>query len=436
MGTRTYSVPKGNLVGLEEKLAGFAKKAKRRGLEVPTLKVLGETWKWFHRTRDGYVVPGKSPSGGGFERLHVDVEVTGTELVIEGWELVGLVEHATGSHKNLVHSFVDDYKPAKKYRTCVAYCEHCDTHRPKKWTFLLRKVGTKRVVKRVGRTCLRDFVGGNCPHNVAAMAEWVKEFNGTDLSSYERLDYGYEPSVWRPFEVLRVAAFVVETEGFRSRARATEDGGTSTGDDVRSHLLDLALYGSTAYDRALKYEKEVYKPKRHDAKAKAVEAWIPTLKGDSEYVWNLKTVVETGAVDAKHIPLVASAVAVYDREKERERTRKAARKGLENSDYLAEPGDKFGRKLTAADKRKGATAYPALEVTLLSRRGVNTFYGYSTLCTFVTDDGNVVTWWDSGGSADDLEDGKRYKVVATVKKHETFNGVKRTVVTRAVVTPA
>jgi len=115
-------------------------------------------------------------------------------------------------------------------------------------------------------------------------------------------------------------------------------------------------------------------------------------------------------------------------------------KQQDESTYLGNPGDKIGRKLSAADKRKGSTAHPALTVTLERTYDTETQWGYTTLVSLLDADGHVFTWWASGGAYDSndgrLKVGATYTLVATIKGHKEYNGIKQTLLNRAVLTVA
>jgi hypothetical protein len=56
-------------------------------------------------------------------------------------------------------------------------------------------------------------------------------------------------------------------------------------------------------------------------------------------------------------------------------------------------------------------------------------YGITTILKFEDSDGNILTWFASGGKS--YEKGGKVNLKATVKAHDEFKGVKQTVITRA-----
>lgn len=74
-----------------------------------------------------------------------------------------------------------------------------------------------------------------------------------------------------------------------------------------------------------------------------------------------------------------------------------------------------------------------LSVVLTGSRIINTSYGSSILYTFKMDE-NVLTWFCSGrGLSEDIHNGDTVFLTGTVKKHEVYNGVKQTILTRCKV---
>ena len=60
---------------------------------------------------------------------------------------------------------------------------------------------------------------------------------------------------------------------------------------------------------------------------------------------------------------------------------------------------------------------------------VDTMYGTSTVLKFIDKDGNNLVWFGSGAITDyDLNE--EYTIKGTVKKHETYNGIKQTQINR------
>lgn len=64
--------------------------------------------------------------------------------------------------------------------------------------------------------------------------------------------------------------------------------------------------------------------------------------------------------------------------------------------------------------------------------GTEGYYGHTDIVKFKDTDGNLFTWFASGYQ--DLEHGDRMTIKGTVKTHDTYKGVKQTVLSRCVYT--
>lgn len=67
-------------------------------------------------------------------------------------------------------------------------------------------------------------------------------------------------------------------------------------------------------------------------------------------------------------------------------------------------------------------------VTCVGKRYIDSFYGTSLLLTFEDEEGNILTWFTKSEPA--VEKGEGVILTGTFKKHEEYNGVKQTVITR------
>jgi DNA/RNA endonuclease YhcR with UshA esterase domain len=65
------------------------------------------------------------------------------------------------------------------------------------------------------------------------------------------------------------------------------------------------------------------------------------------------------------------------------------------------------------------------EVTLV--KYIQSQFGSSTLINMVSKDGNIASFFSNNGAADNAIKGQVIKVIGKVKKHEEYNGKKRTV---------
>ena len=145
-------------------------------------------------------------------------------------------------------------------------------------------------------------------------------------------------------------------------------------------------------------------------RAQQAIAWACATTENTDYIYNLRTVVGAHSVVLKTAGIAASVISAWDRAMARE-TERAVRREASCSTHRGAVGEKIS--FTG-------------EVTMV--RGCESQWGTTTMIKLVDTSGNIFTWFASGGK--DVARGEHYAVTGTVKKHETYNGEKQTVVTR------
>jgi hypothetical protein len=382
----TWALSYGEYVATVEKIAKINERAQKRGftgrleviserVEVTEVNPLTqmETTTVVYKTR----VTGEAPSYGGYTFL-ARIDRVGESFVIS---TAPGVEHV---ERSLVH---------------VGECDHCGQARRRNNTYLVRNDETGQTVN-VGSTCIKDFLGWDAG---------VVFFSDSDM---EPADGGtYFAPVFTVDTVLAYAYAAIKAHGWTPRSAW---GGMPTAD-----LVGMALLGGRLTE---KERMQVEALRAHAAEAgemvATVRAYITSddFNGTSTYVENLKALMAVDAVTSKQFGLLASAPQAYLRSLE-----KAAEK-------KAQVAKTAGSEWVGAEKER-ITVKGTIEAIRYSE---NTF-GYTTttttIYTILSEEGNLFTWFSSNGALGD-EAGVAVNLVGTVKKHEEFNGSKRTVITR------
>lgn len=285
-------------------------------------------------------------------------------------------------------------------------CDHCGHNRARKQTMLVRNDETGEVVN-VGSTCIKDFLGWDA--NVVFIFEDTAEREIEDIRSK-----GFEPT----YTVDTILAYAYAATRAFGWVPASAYDGRPTADWVR---LGLGFYRPNDKERAALETLRAYAAEANE-KVATIKAWILSddFSGQSTYVDNLKVAANLPSVTSKQIGLLASAPNAYARHLETEADRKAreARWAAEKSaktasDYIAE----VGAKKVLVEGKIDAIRY------------ISGTYGTTTLYTILTNEGNVVKWFASSEALGDQE-GREVKITGTVKKHEEYQGIKATVLTR------
>lgn len=120
---------------------------------------------------------------------------------LEGWEFLGTV-HSLG--EEAVLNAAPGKQIPEEYRTAKPVCDHCETARHRKDTFIVSKDGQTR---RVGRNCLRDFLGHASAEALVRYLYKFKDAEGNRAAwftgSYPRVGGGTDskPGPGKKYEV-------------------------------------------------------------------------------------------------------------------------------------------------------------------------------------------------------------------------------------------
>lgn len=339
-------------------------------------------------------------------------QIDGCAPKAQGWSFLATLDHTVESGV-ILRTVPGEFLP-EEYRTAQPVCDHCQTVRRRKETFVVRHDATGEV-KQVGRQCVRDFLGGNeSPEDVARMLQCVFDVEsllrdaseGTGGFNGIAIEVGTSLS-----RFLAVTAAVIEDRGWVSRKDAYDFGTVSTASTVLS-LIDRARSLSDYNEFAL------HTSDKHNQLAEDAIEWARSLRNEgtlTDYEHNVAVVAEGGIVTTRLAGIAASIVYTYQRAKEREQANKLRASLATNSVPLGAPKD-----------RVEAT------VSVLSVRTMEgSQFGPSYLVKMVTSDGCACCWFSS--RPPEMEEGKVYRIKGTVKYTKEFNGVTETTLTRCAI---
>lgn len=277
---------------LQERVAKLAKKAEKVGAPIPILSV-GEP---FTVTVEEW---------GSLAKVQF-VEVTLENAIpkIDGFNFaVALNHHQTpeGDWENIVHRFPEYQERDFGFNlaTRAPLCEHCGTTRARAKTYIWEEVATGKFVQ-VGSSCVKDFGGHFCSlavKNQDCFYDALEELKSQPVS----------PSL---MTVLLYARYFVNIYGFLKSGEPK-----STVQRVRDAFkpgTPSILVGND------------------EAKAEVADMleWLEGQDDATDYIGNLKVAVKQELTDDKHLPLIVSLVASYNRAKSREAD-KEARQAME-----------------------------------------------------------------------------------------------------------
>lgn len=408
MTPENYTIPEYQFGDFVARMAKLNRKAKRLGCPTASYHIQGVTTITVRRaSEDGgkdktYNIPAKI------------IAVDGVAPQVGNHQLLARIEYLSDSKSKLFHTVPGfTIKVDERFRDLDSrICEHCNTHRFRKDTFVVRDT-TNGEQKQIGRNCLADFIGGMSPEAIAANASYLKLFD--DIGSSEGNDgyRGYFVDKVDTNTVLCLTSACISLYGWVPKSQAG-DGFRSTAGRVADHFCNQTRFTPEEKDEVTRVAALSKQPVHEEYAAKVVE-WIVndlSKSARSDYELNLCTLVVGELTETRHLGLVCSAVSAYQR---------AMNKGIEyakkhieaaKSEFIGVAGDKF----------------KALPVSVQFVKSLEGVYGPITLIKFVDENGNILTWFASGDKR--YTPGEKLVISGTIKKQNERDGIKETVLTR------
>lgn len=344
-----------------------------------------------------------------------DFEIHGDTPKYDGWEfLASITGYPNG--QNIVHKapFAGEDVDVSKYRNEKSFCDHCKTHRYRKYTYLVMKEETGEIYQ-VGSTCIKDFLGHSAP-GFGFMAKVIEELDDPDLAGLK----GYTGIRYQSLsEFLPYACEVIAQNGFTSKKKAEELMTASTADAVdhiyNVHNNSVMWEYATQEERNFKISNDSYKM------AENIIEWgrkIGERENLNDFMYSLSVLFNNDIFEPRALGIVVASVNVYRNEMGLNEEKK---KGFnpKNSEYFGEVKKRY-----------------ELTLTLTKILDFENDWGKVNMHIFFDDDENQFVWFANNTEikikGDDrfVEIGDKIKVKATVKKHKEYKEMKQTVINR------
>lgn len=390
-----YEIFEGNMERLESKLTRIANKCKKYGCDF-TYKKVGEVYHEF-----------KDKNNQLYTAKFIQIEAEG-KAIINDWQFVASVEH---TEKGNIINRVCDIEVPERYYTGKPVCEHCNSKRYRKNTYIVRNVTTGEF-KQVGKSCLQDFT-----HGLSAEAA------ASYISLYTCLITGEAP-----YEGCHIEHYIDINEALQFIAETINKFGyVRTQDHVRSTAERAYDYYLTYNGRAHRYIRESCKQEMQDVNfdhtapavldmvSKALD-WVLAQDESNNYMHNLKTVCSLPYVRSKNFGILASLFPSYNRELAYQ-----AKKEAEAKERAEETTSEYVGAI------KDRITVSVSSITCVTSWATD--FGITRIYKILGTDGNVYMW-KTGNMLDDSVKA----LVGTVKAHNEFRGVKQTEITRCRVT--
>lgn len=392
--TMRYEIFEDNMPRLIKKMATIEKKCRQYGCE-------------FHFEEVGDVYYKVTLDGTETILRYVIVEAEGTAQV-NNWEFVASIQHMTPV--NLISSYKPEYTIPERYYTSPSNCEHCNSKRNRKDTYLIRNTITGEW-KQVGKSCLMDFTKGMSAEAVAQYLSWFDELvkgkscDGVPHSRYHST-----------LEVIMISVEAVRRYGYK---RTQDEFGSHNYDSTASVVSEMIYHINPMYKKRLE-EGFNWNTPETEQKATEILNWVRASNPElGSYLCNLKAACGNDYCESRNFGIIASAVAAYNRETEKKHREEQRKQMDAKSSWVGSVGD----RIDLAD------------VSLSLLTSWDTEYGYTYLYKMVDSVGNVFTWktgkWLGGN--DSVAEGTKINLRGTIKNHTEFRGTKQTELTRCKV---
>lgn len=396
-----YLIYEGNMERLQKKLKRIEGKCKKYGNTEFKFEIKGEQYKEIE-------VDGEC-----FNNKYYLVEVEGIAK-INDWVFVATIQHKDNG--NIIRQFKTDIEIPEIYRSTDSICEHCNTRRIRKDTYLIYNETTQEF-KQVGKSCLQDFTNGLSAENVAQYISWFDEIiDGQQVDSLNSKKY------YSVEDVILHSIETIKHYGFISRAMAMESDDRfikTTTERVVEFMFPNRCINSRDILKEMTKINYNYENEANKVELNKMLEWLNNTNNESQYIYNLKITVADGYCEHRDFGLLVSLPSAYFKALEREqdkliREQKRAEKRLLNANkqYVGNVNERLDIDISTVEC---ITSYP-------------TMYGITRIYRFETVNGDILVWKTSNFIE---HTDKIKKIKATIKAHNEYKGEKQTEISRA-----
>lgn len=412
----TYSIHEDNLDKLKSKLNKIEKKCNKYGCNF-IYKEIGEEYKDIQHYKEGF---------DGYKKVEdythttkerfVIVEVEGNAK-INNWEFIATLEHTELG--NIIRSYNKEIEVSESYRYCKPTCEHCNTNRSRKDTYIIRNT-VNGEFKQVGKSCLMDYTNGLSAEMIASYLSYFNALQKMDDMESIGGGYGCNKNYINVASYLSSAVEVVNKLGFVSKSVAEQEGKIPTSGIVLKMMNPVNQFDK---DEIEKIDFVQDRQENIEIVEKMLE-WLSTQDlNNNQYIGNLKIACSKEYAEYRDLGLLASLPSAYYKainniaEKERQEKEK---EGTEQSEHFGNVGDRI----------------------VLDNVTINRIASYSTdfgamFIYKITSGTNVFIW--KTGKYEEMKDGKMQliemftSIKGTIKAHTKYGDELQTELTRCKV---
>ena len=345
-------------------------------------------------------VTGADDQKGKQVRRYIVVEVSGSPI-INNWKFIASCAHTKDG--NIFKKACWDVEIPKRYYNSDCICEHCNSKRSRKETYIIQNEKTGEF-KQVGKSCLKDYTNGMTAEMAAFYISLYDE-----VISYEAPlpGCGHTKHYANVEEALLYIAETIRHYGY---VPASEEEDSTKRISYGFYAADYGWIGDKACREIQKTMERINftfdLPENKSLVEKAL-AWIRIQNGDNDYMHNLKTVCQQEYISYQYWGILCSLFPSYHKSQKRE-AEKAER--TNRSQYVGQIGERIKIEVETASVVASW----------------DTLYGEMQLYQIIGKDGNVFVW--KTGTNGRIQ--SHALILGTVKDHKTYHGIRQTELTR------
>lgn len=395
-----YLIYEGNMERLQKKIKRIENKCKKYGNTEFKFEIKGEQYK-------EHKVDGEC-----FNNKYYLVEVEGIAKVND-WIFVATIQHKDSG--NIIRQFKIDIEIPEIYRSTDSICEHCNTKRVRKDTYLIFNEVTKEF-KQVGKSCLNDFTNGLSAENVAQYISWFDEvIEGQEVMPLNsKKYYSVELIILNAIETIKHYGFISKTMAMESNDRFIK----TTTERVMEFMFPSYYMNRNEILKEMEKINYNAESKENKAELDKMLEWLNKADNSSQYIYNLKTTVADGYCEFRDFGLLMSLPSAYFKAFEREQ------------DRLLREQKRAEKQQLNANKQHIGIVGERLDIDISSVECVTSFptdYGLMMIYRFETVSGCVLIWKTSK-YIEHID--KVKKIKATIKAHNEYKEEKQTEISR------
>ena len=312
----------------------------------------------------------------------VEFELDFDTYKVGDYRLAAVLERTTDENDNLVYT-IDETLDYKKYAHTALRCDHCHTaHNRKKAIVLIDNNSGNEIV--VGKTCVKVFIG-ICTDTFSNYLYGINEIlNDIDDGIWDN-DMHLYTRVIDNVEYLARCIDLTEKKGYYKSLKA-----------------------DAIYNLKNRVDDKYYEL------AKKVIDFYENYETVDNFEHNIRMFVTGRTPIVSENGFVAYAYTQYVKILDKQRKEAERLATVAKSNYVGETGKKY--TFTGRIERVA---------------GYETDYGYMTVLTFRTNEGNAIVWKTTSNPIEkDYTEIGTVEVTGTVKEHKEYRDEKQTILTR------